>query len=91
EIQEIIRPNNLSKSLIISLNANKILHNLINELSNKDNLLVSKIENLAKKLIDFHDIFKEKEHWNIILYERVLHAKNLDEKHLFREIKKWEI
>nr|CAG8480467.1 2325_t:CDS:2 [Entrophospora candida] len=91
EIQEIIRPNNFSKSLIISLNANKILHNLINELSNKDNLLVSKIENLAKKLIDFHDIVKEKEHWNIILYERVLHAKKLDEKHLFREIKKWEI
>nr|CAG8484753.1 4434_t:CDS:2 [Entrophospora candida] len=91
EIQEIIRPNNFSKSLIISLNANKILHNLINELSNKDNLLVSKIENLAKKLIDFHDIVKEKEHWNIILYKRVLHAKNLDEKHLFREIKKWEI
>ncbi|CAG8535465.1 7302_t:CDS:2, partial [Racocetra persica] len=50
-----------------------------------------KLKRLANKVIVFDEVKQQKCGWDIVIYEELEHSTKLENKHVFREVKRWNI
>ncbi|CAG8595717.1 3008_t:CDS:1 [Acaulospora morrowiae] len=53
--------------------------------------VLAKIEAMAHKMIDFSDMEGGRGNWDLVVYEKTIHGSRLEDKHIFREIGRWNI
>ncbi|KAF0416335.1 hypothetical protein F8M41_007471 [Gigaspora margarita] len=55
------------------------------------NNTMKNLESMANKFIVFDEVKEQKCGWDIVIYEKIHHSIRIEEKHVFREIKRWNI
>ncbi|CAG8474841.1 6507_t:CDS:1 [Racocetra fulgida] len=50
-----------------------------------------KLKRLANKIIAFDEAKQQKCGWDIVIYEELEHSTKLEDKHVFKEVKRWNI